>query len=123
MPNTRKNVETRDATLRENTQDGKNDFKMILGKKFEELKTYIISELAESVKHIIETEIQEILKDYSDKVTSTVEMLQQRVSHLKFENSVMQDKGKAYGQKFDSRCGESEQYQTSLPKSEKYQEK
>ena len=115
MPNTRKNVETRDATLRENTQDSKNDFKMILGKKFEELKTYIISELAESVKHIIETEIQDILKDYSDKVTFTVEMLQQRVSHLKRENSVMQDKGKAYGQKFDSRCGESEQYQKSLP--------
>ena len=36
--------------------------------------------------------------------------LQQHVSNLKHENSVLQDKVKLYRQEFDSRCDESEQY-------------
>ena len=112
MPNTRKNVEKIDATLGENADDCTNDFNMITDKKLEEFKTYIISELTESVKHIIQTEIHGILKGYEDqleKVTSTVDMLQQHVSNLKRENSVLQDKVKVYRQEFDSRCDESEQ--------------
>ena len=66
VPNTRKNVEKSDATLGENTEDSTNDFNMIMDKKFEEFKTYIISELTESVKHIIQTEIHGILKGYKD---------------------------------------------------------
>ena len=80
-----------------------------MDKKFEEFKTYIISELTESVKPIIQTEIHGILKGYKDqfeKVTSNVGMLQQHVSNLKRENSVLQDKVKVYRQKFDSRCDE-----------------
>ena len=57
MPNTRKNVEKSDATLGESTKDSTNDFNRIMDKKFEEFKTYIISELTESVKHIIQAEI------------------------------------------------------------------
>ena len=57
MPNTRKNVGKSDATFGENTEDSNNDFNMVMDKKFEEFKTYIISELTESVKHIIQTEI------------------------------------------------------------------
>ena len=53
MPNTRKNVEKIDTTLGENTEDSTNDSNMIMDKKFEEFKTYTISELTESVKHII----------------------------------------------------------------------
>ena len=41
----------------ENTEDSNNDFNMFMDKKFEEFKTYIISELTESVEHIIQTEI------------------------------------------------------------------
>ena len=52
MLNTPKNVEKRDATLGENTEDSTNDFNMIMDKKFEEFKTYIISKLTESVKDI-----------------------------------------------------------------------
>ena len=88
-----------------------------MDKKFEEFKTYIISELTESVKPIIQTEIHGILKGYKDqfeKVTSNVEMLQQHVSNLKRENSVLQDKVKVYRQEFDSRCDESEQYSRRL---------
>ena len=88
-----------------------------MGKKFEEFKTYIISELTESVKHIIQTEIHGILKGYEDqleKVTSTVDMLQQHVSNLKRENSVLQDKVKVYRQEFDSRYDEIEQYSGRL---------
>ena len=117
MPNTRKNVEESDATPGENTEDSTNDFNMIMDKKFEEFKTYIISELTESVKHIIQTEIHGILKGYKDqleKVTSTVEMLQQHVSNLKRENSVLQDIVKVDRQEFDSRCDESEQYSRRL---------
>ena len=113
MPNTLKNIEKKDATLGENTEDGTNDFNVIMDNKFEEFKTCIISELAESVKHIIQTEIHGILKSYKDqlaKVTSTVEMLYQHVSNLKRENSVLQDKVKVYRQEFDLRCDESEQY-------------
>ena len=112
MPNTRKNVGKSEANLGENTEDSNNDFNMVMDKKFEEFKTYIISELTESVKHIIQTEMQGILKGYKDqleRVTSTVEMLQQHVSNLKRENSVLQDKAKVYRQEFDSRCDESEQ--------------
>ena len=86
-----KNVGKSDTTFGENTEDSNND----------------------NVKHIIQTEIQGILKGYKDqlkKVTSTVEMLQQHVSNLKCENSVLQDKVKVYCQEFDSRCDESEQY-------------
>ena len=43
VPNTRKNVEKSDATLGENTEDSTNDFNKIMDKKFEEFKTYIIS--------------------------------------------------------------------------------
>ena len=57
MPNTRKNVRKSDATFGENTEDSNNDFNMVMDKKFEEFKTYIISELTESVEHIIQTEI------------------------------------------------------------------
>ena len=117
MPNTRKNVGKSDTTLEENTEDSNNDFNMVMDKKFEEFKTYIISELTESVKHIIQTEIQGILKGYKDqleKVTSTVEMLQQHVSNLKRENSVLQEKMKLYRQEFDSRCYETEQYSRRL---------
>ena len=66
MPNTRKNVEKSDATLGENTEDSINDFNMTMDKKFEEFKTYIISELRESLKDIIQTEIHGILKGYKE---------------------------------------------------------
>ena len=117
MTNTRKDVGKRDGTFGENTEDSNNDFNMVMDKKFEEFKTYIISELTESMKHIVQTEIQGILKGYKDQLergTSTVEMLQQHVSNLKRENSVLQDKVKVYRQEFDSRCDESEQYSRRL---------
>ena len=60
MPKTRKNVEKSDATLGKNAGDSTSDFKMIMNKKFEEFKTYIISELTEGVKHIIQAEIHGI---------------------------------------------------------------
>ena len=59
MSNSRKNVGKSDATFGENTEDSSNDFYMVMVNKFE--KTYIISELTQSVKHIIQTEIQGIL--------------------------------------------------------------
>ena len=99
MPNTWENVEKCDATHAENKEDSTKVFNMIMDKKFEEFKTYIISELTETVKNIIQTEIQGILKGYKDqlkKVTSTVDMLQQHVSNLKRENSVLQGKVKIY---------------------------
>ena len=68
---------------------------MIMDKKFEEFKTYIINELTESAKHIIRIEIHGILKSYKDQLenaTSTVKMLQQHVSNLKCENSVLKDR-------------------------------
>ena len=43
MSNKQKNVEKRDVTLGENTENSTNDFNMIMDKKFEEFKTYIIS--------------------------------------------------------------------------------
>ena len=52
-------------------------------------------------------EIHSILKGYKDqleKVTSTVEILQQHVSNLKRENSVLPDKVKINHEEFDSRC-------------------
>ena len=114
MPNTRKNVENCDGSHGENTEDNTNDFNMIIEKKF---KTYIISKLTESVKHIIQTDIQGILKGYKDqfeKVTCTVEMFQQHVSNLKRENSVLQGKVKMYRQDFETRCDGSEQYSRRL---------
>ena len=117
MPNTRKNVGKSDTTLGENTEDSNNDINVVMDKKFEEFKTYIISELTESVKHILQTEIHGILKGYKDqleKVTSTVEMLQQHVSNLKRENSVLQEKIKLNRQEFDSCCDETEQYSRGL---------
>ena len=110
--NPRKNVEKSDATHGENTEDSTKDFNMVTDMEFEEFKTHIIRELIESVKHIIQTEIYGILKGYMDqleKATSTVETLQQHVSNLKHENSVLQDKVKMYRQEFDSRFDESEQ--------------
>ena len=65
MPNARKNVEKCDATHGGNTEDSTNDFNMIMDWKFEEFKTYIISELTESGKHIIQTEIHDILTGYA----------------------------------------------------------
>ena len=112
MLNARKNVEKSDTIHGENTEDI-NHFNMIMDKKFEEFKTYIISELIESVKHIIHMEIHGILKDYKDQLknfNSTVEMLQQYISNLKRENSVLQDNVKMYRQEFKSRCDESEKY-------------
>lgn len=44
MSNARKNVKKSDPTLR-NTADSINNFNMIMNKKLEELKAYIISEL------------------------------------------------------------------------------
>ena len=117
MPNTQENVGKSDVTLGENTEDSNIDFYMVIDKKFEKFKTCLISELRESVKHIIQTEIHGILKGYKDqlgKITSTVEMLQQHVSNLKRENSVLQDKAKVYRQEFDSGCDDSEQYSRRL---------
>ena len=68
ISNTRKNVGKSDATLGENREDSNNDFNMVMDKKFEEFKTYIISKLTESVKHIIQTEIHGILKGYKDQL-------------------------------------------------------
>ena len=51
---------------------------MVMDKKFEEFKTYIISELTESVRQIIQTEVHGILRGYKgqlEKVTSTAEMM------------------------------------------------
>ena len=59
-------VEKSDATFRENTVDSTNYFNMIVDKKFQEFKTYIIGELTESAKHIIHTEIYGIVKAYRD---------------------------------------------------------
>ena len=84
MPNTRENIEKCDASHGENTEDNANDFNMIMDKKCEHFKTYIISELTESVKHIVQKKIHVILKSYKDhleKVTSTVEILQKHVSN------------------------------------------
>ena len=56
------------------------------------------------MKHIDQTEIHDILKGYKDqleKVTFTVEMLQQHLSNIKCVNSVLQDKVKIYRQEFD----------------------
>ena len=117
MLNTWKNVEKNDTSLGENTENSTNDFNMIMDKKFEEFKTYIISELTESVKHIIQIEIHGILKVYKDQlenVAPTVEILQQHVSNLKHENSILQDKVKNFNQEFDSRCDESEHYSRRL---------
>ena len=78
-----------DAALGENTEDSNNDFKMVISKKFEEFKTYMISELTESVKPFLQTEIHGILKGYKDQlenVTSIVEMLQEHVPNLKCKN-------------------------------------
>ena len=78
MPNTQKNVEKSDATLEENIEDSTNVFNMIIDKIFEKFKSYIISELTKSIKHIIQTKIHGILKgnkDQLEKVTSTVVML------------------------------------------------
>ena len=55
MLNTWKNVEKNDTTLGENTENSTNDFNMIMEKKFEEVKTYIISELTESVKQLFKS--------------------------------------------------------------------
>ena len=104
MPNTRKNVEKWDATHGENIEDSTKNFNMIMDKKFEEFKACIISELTESLKHIIQTEIHGIVKGYKgqlEKVTSTAEMLQQHISNLKPANSVLQDKVKMYRQEFE----------------------
>ena len=62
---------------------------MVISKKFEEFKTYMISELTESVKPFLQTEIHGILKGYKDQlenVTSIVEMLQEHVPNLKCKN-------------------------------------
>ena len=62
---------------------------MVISKKFEEFKTYMISELTESVKPFLQTEIHGILKGYKDQlenVTSIVEMLQGHVPNLKCKN-------------------------------------
>ena len=117
MPNTWKNVGKSDTTLGENLEDSNNDFNMVMDKKFEEFKTYIISELTESVKHILQTVIYDILNSYQDqleKFTSTVEMLQQHVSDLKREISALLEKMKLYRQEFDLRCDETEQYSRRL---------
>ena len=78
---------------------------MITNKKSEEFKTFINSKLTQSVKGY---------KRQLEKVTSNVKMLQQHVSNLKRENSVLQDKVKMCRQEFDSRCGNSEQYSRRL---------
>ena len=62
---------------------------MVISKKFEEFKTYMISELTESVKLFLQTEIHGILKGYKDQlenVTSIVQMLQEHVPNLKCKN-------------------------------------
>ena len=62
---------------------------MVISKKFKEFKTYMISELTESVKPFLQTEIHGILKGYKDQlenVTSIVEMLQEHVPNLKCKN-------------------------------------
>ena len=78
MPNRQKSIGKSDATLGENTEDSNNDINMVMDKKFEEFKTYIISELTESVRQIIQTEVHGILRGYKgqlEKVTSTAEMM------------------------------------------------
>ena len=107
MPNRQKSIGKSYATIGENTEDSSNDINMVMDKKFEEFKTYIISELTESVRQIIQTEVHGILRGYKgqlEKVTSTAEMMWytlQHVSNLECENSVLQDKVKVYRQEFE----------------------
>lgn len=63
MLNTRKNVLKKWRRKNgKNTEDSTNDLNMFMGKKFEELKTSVICDLKESMKRIIQTEIQGIPK-------------------------------------------------------------
>ena len=54
MPNTWRKLGTIHG---ENTEDSTSDFNMVMDMKLEEFKTYVIRELTESVKYIIQTEI------------------------------------------------------------------
>ena len=119
MPNSRSVAKMPAAATahNDNTEVSNDDFKTMIDKKLNELKSTIISELTKNLKVLIQSEFHNIIQAYKDQleeVRSTVEMLQQLVTNLKQENLYLKEKSRKDQEDLEKYCEENEQYSRNL---------
>ena len=119
MPNSRSvaKMPAADTAHDDNIEVSNDDFKMMIDKKLNELKSTIISELTKNLKVLIQSEFQNITQEYKDQleeVRSTEEMLQQLLTNLKQENLYLKEKSRKDQEDLEKYCKENEQYSRSL---------
>ena len=118
MPNSRSATKKSAAAVHDDNNEVSNDdFNTMMGKKLNEFKSSIISELIENMKVLIQSEFQNTIQKHQnqlEQVSSTVAMLQQHVTNLKQENSNVQERTRIDRQDLEKYCEENEQYSRRL---------
>ena len=118
MPNSRSATKKSAAAVHDDNNEVSNDdFNTMMDKKLNEFKSSIISELIENMKVLIQSEFQNTIQKYQNKleeVGSTVAMLQQHVTNLKQENLNLQERTRIDRQDLEKYCEENEQYSRRL---------
>ena len=118
MPNSLSATKKSAAAIHDDNNEVSNDdFNMMMGKKLNEFKSSIISELIENMKVLIQPEFQNTIQKYKsqlEEVSSTVAMLQQHVANLKQENSNLQERTRIDRQDLEKYCEENKQYSRRL---------
>ena len=118
MPNNHSATKKSEAYVHDDNNEVSNDnFNAIMDKKLNKFKSPIISELIENMKVLIQSEFQNTILKYQNKleeVGSTVAMLQQHVTNLKQENLNLQERTRIDRQDLEKYCEENEQHSWRL---------
>ena len=118
MPNSRSATKKSAAAVHDDNNEVSNDdFNTMMGKKLNEFKSSIISELIENMEFLIQSEFRNTTQKYKNQlgeVSSTLAMFQQHVTNLKQENSNLQERTRIDRQDLEKYCEEKEQYSRRL---------
>ena len=118
MPNSLSATKKSAAAIHDDNNEVSNDdFNMMMGKKLNEFKSSIISELIENMEFLIQSEFRNTTQKYKNQlgeVSSTLAMFQQHVTNLKQENSNLQERTRIDRQDLEKYCEENEQYSRRL---------
>ena len=96
MPNSRSATKKSAATVYDDNNEVSNDdFNTMMDKKLNEFKSFIIIEVIENIKVLMQSEFQNTIQKYQnqlEQVISTVAKLQQHVRNLTQKNSNLQER-------------------------------
>ena len=118
MPNSGSATKKSAAAVHDDNNEVSNDdFNMMMGKKLNEFKSTIISELIENMEVLIQSEFQNTIQKYKnqlEEVCLTLAMFQHHVTNLKQENSNLQERTRIDRQDLERYYEENKQYSRRL---------